>query len=339
MALQSEREELQAAWRALAGHPESEGWRTIPIARKSPCKVLAGRHFPGNEEALLVGFAPTRLPPPNLLPQGRGFLVSREEVPGQPGHVWVALRRQQAGRLDLFAMMALDVLGALEQLSDASNERLVEVFLSRIAAWQEFMRRDSDGVLSPEAEVGLTGELELLNGLLDSNLPAPVALQAWQGPLDGLHDFTFGTGAIEVKSTISPAGFPAKISSLDQLDDTIASPLFVAGVRLALDSAGNSLPDMVSALRTRLAESPSALVTFNTRLLHAGYLDDVADRYTRRFTPAGTRFLVVSDRFPRLTRATTPAEIRTARYELDLELISGIPHQLDDVLAQLGLTE
>lgn len=339
MALQSEREELQAAWRALAGPPESEGWRTIPIARRSPCKVFAGRHFPGNEEAVLVGFAPTRLPPPNLLPQGRGFLVSREEVPGQQGHVWVALRRQQAGRLDLFAMMALDVLGTLEQLCDASNERLVEIFISRIAAWQEFMRRDSDGVLSAEAEVGLAGELELLNGLLDANLPAPVALQAWQGPLDGLHDFTFGTGAIEVKTTLSPAGFPARISSLDQLDDTIASPLFLAGVRLALDSQGNSLPDAVNALRSRLAEDPATLVTLNTRLLHAGYLDDVADRYTRRFTPAGTRFLLVSDGFPRLTRANTPAEIRTARYELDLDLISGISDQMDDVLAQLGLTE
>lgn len=339
MALQSEREELQAAWRALAGPPESEGWRTIPIARRSPCKVFAGRHFPGNEEALLVGFAPTRLPPPNLLPQGRGFLVSREEVSGQQGHVWVALRRQQAGRLDLFAMMALDVLGTLEQLCDASNERLVEIFISRIAAWQEFMRRDSDGVLSAEAEVGLAGELELLNGLLDANLRAPVALQAWQGPLDGLHDFTFGTGAIEVKTTLSPAGFPARISSLDQLDDTIASPLFLAGVRLALDSQGNSLPDAVNALRSRLAEDPATLVTLNTRLLHAGYLDDVADRYTRRFTPAGTRFLLVLDGFPRLTRANTPAEIRTARYELDLDLISGISHQMDDVLAQLGLTE
>lgn len=339
MALQSEREELQAAWRALAGHPESEGWRTIPIARGSPCKVLAGRHFPGNEEALLVGFAPTRLPSPNLLPQGRGFLVSREEVPGQPGHVWIALRRQAAGRLDLFAMMTLDVLGTLERLCDASNERQVEVFISRIAAWQEFMQRDSDGMLSAEAEVGLAGDLEFLNGLLDANLPAPVVLQAWQGPLNGLHDFTFGTGAIEVKATISPAGFLARISSLEQLDDTIASPLILAGVRLALDSQGNSLPDTVTALRSRLAEDPATLVTLNTRLLHAGYLDDVADRYTRRFKRSGTRFLVVSDGFPRLTRANTPTEIRTARYELDLDSISDISHQMNDVLVQLGLTE
>lgn len=339
MARQSDREELHAAWRALAGHPDSEGWRTIPIARNSPCRILAGRHFPGNEEALLVGFTPTRLPPTNLLPQGRGFVVSREEIPGQPGHVWVALRRQQAGRLDMFAMMALDVLDTLEQIRDASSERLAEVFISRIAAWQEFMRRGPDGVLSPEAEAGLVGELNFLNALLDASLPAPVVLHAWQGPLDGLHDFTFGTGAIEVKATVSPAGFLARISSLDQLDDTIASPLFLAGIRLALDPQGSSLPDLVGALRSRLVEDPGTLVTFNTRVLHAGYIDDVADKYTRRFTHAGTRILLVSDHFPRLTRANTPAEVRAARYELDLDLIPGSSHQMNDVLVQLGLTE
>src|SRR5688572_29231179 len=53
MALRSEGEELVAAWRALAGDQAAEGWRTIPIVPVGPCRLLAGRHFPGNEEALL----------------------------------------------------------------------------------------------------------------------------------------------------------------------------------------------------------------------------------------------------------------------------------------------
>jgi len=339
MARQSDCEELQAAWRALGGRPDSEGWRTIPIARSSPCRVLAGRHFPGNEEALLVGFPTCRLPPPNLLPQGRGFLVSREEVYGQQEHAWIALRRQSAGRLDLFAMMALDVLGAIEQSREATNERLVEVFIARITAWQEFMRRGPDGVLSAEAEVGLAGELALLNMLLDASIPVAVVFEAWQGPLGGLHDFAIGGGAIEVKTTVSPAGFPAKVGSLDQLDDSIVSPLFIAGVRLALDSLGSSLPGFVSALRERLSSDPTMLVNLNTLLLHSGYLDAVSDRYYRRFAPAGTRFLRVAEGFPRLTRLNTPAEVRAARYELDLDLIVGASHSWSDVLEQLGLIE
>src|SRR3546814_665484 len=43
-------EELLAAWRALAGHQESEGWRTIQVVYGGSCRFLAGRHFPGNEE-------------------------------------------------------------------------------------------------------------------------------------------------------------------------------------------------------------------------------------------------------------------------------------------------
>jgi hypothetical protein len=216
---------------------------------------------------------------------------------------------------------------------------LLEVFIARITAWQEFMRRGPDGVLSGEAEVGLAGELTLLNMFLDAGLPGPVVLEAWKGPLDGLHDFAFGTGAIEVKTTISPSGFAAKIASLDQLDDSIASPLFVAGVRLALDSQGSSLPDLVGALRDRLAEDPATLVTLNTRLLHAGYFDEVADRYFRRFTQAGTRFLHVTGAFPRLSRMNTPIEIRAARYELDLDLIASASQAWNDVLKQLGLIE
>lgn len=340
MALQSKGEELLAAWRALAGNPGAEGWSTIPVAHGGPCRLLAGRRFPGNEEALLVGFASVWVPPADQLPQGHGFLVSRAAF-GEDGsnHIWIALCRQSAGSLDLFAMMADDVVSTLEGFRDADDERLFHIFLARIRAWQDFMRRGGNCVLGAEAEVGLFGELELLRDLVLAGLPATVAVEAWQGPLDGVQDFALGTGAIEVKSTVSPNSFPATVGSLDQLDDSLTRPLFLAGVRLTLTATGRTLPEQVCELRDLIREELAALGSFDSRLLHAGFLEAAAEHYTRRFSRAGGKVLQVSDDFPRLTRANVAIEIRRANYEIDLDLVTTRDVEIEHALRQLGVIQ
>jgi hypothetical protein len=44
--------------------------RAQPLALTGPRRLRAGRHFPGNEEALLVGFTSVHVPPAAQLPQG-----------------------------------------------------------------------------------------------------------------------------------------------------------------------------------------------------------------------------------------------------------------------------
>ncbi len=337
MALQSRKEDLLAAWRALAGSTGEEGWRTIPVTQGGPCRLLAGRHFPGNEEALLVGFASVRVPPVDQLPQGQGFFVS-SATPGGDGAsgVWIALRRQSAGSLDLFAMMADDVVSTLAGFHGADGEKLFRIFLARIKAWQDFMRRGGDCVLSPESEVGLFGELDILRDIISAGMAATAAVEAWQGPLDGVQDFMMGTGAIEVKSTVSPGSFPATVGSLEQLDDSLTRPLFLAGVRLAMTASGRTLPEQVAELRDLIREEVTARGLLDSRLLHAGFLDAAAERYTRRFSRAGGKVMQVSDSFPRLTRANVAIEIRRVRYELDLDLVSTGDVGIKQALRELG---
>lgn len=336
MAQQTKSEELLAAWRALAGSREDDGWRTIPVALGGPCRLQAGRFFPGNEEALLIGFTSPRVPAADQLPQGKGFHVSRADIDpeGEPC-VWIALRRQSAGPLDLFAMMAIDIVSTLASLNDRRDSRLVDVFLARIRAWQEFMRRSDEGILSSEAETGLFGELQLLNKLINSGVTALEAVEAWEGPKDGLHDFRFGSGGIEVKSTLSQGGFPATIGSLDQLDNSSIQPLFLAGVRLKLTSTGATLPELISDLRDTLIDDVSSLIAFDNRLLHAGYFDEKSDKYIRRFLLSGMKYWLVNEAFPRLTRASVAAEIRSARYEIDLDLLPNSDADLTQVITHL----
>ena len=338
MVLQTKREELFAAWRALKGRVGNENWRTIPVVRNGPYRMLAGRHFPGNEEALLVGFTSIHRPTSEQLPQGRGFGVSEADVDTvDDERTWIALCRQRAGDIELFAMMAEDIIATIERSGTSSEERLFSLFLSRIRAWQEFMRMGTSSILSAEAEIGLFGELEILSSLIDTGLSSVNAVEAWQGPLDGVQDFMLGMGAIEVKSTVSPSGFPASISSLEQLDDSLTRPLFLAGVRFSLSASGITLPQQVFRLRQMMQDDPVASDLFDIRLIHAGYLDAVSESYTRRFTRVEKKVLAVSDHFPRLTRANVSVEIRRARYEIDLDLIASSSVSFKDALNELGV--
>ena len=328
---------LRAAWRALAGAGQGEGWQTIPVTIRAHCSLSAARRMPGGEEAVLVGFRSVRTLPDFKLPQGHGFEVLRlQNDPTGGDHLVVALARRPGGSPDLFAMMAEDLVGLLDDLV-AQEETVLRDFLARIRAWQDFMNRHRESVLSAENEQGLFGELVLLERMIEAGLRPRDVLDAWQGPADGLQDFNLGNGAIEVKTTLSVGAFPATVSSLEQLDDSLRQPLFVAATRLTLHGSGMTLPEMVDVIRGRLDGDREALETFDIRLMQAGLLGSTFSRYTRRFRHASTAILCVQGDFPRLTRANVHGLVSKARYEIDLELAGAEEVELERALEMMGV--
>jgi len=328
--------DLRAAWRALDGAHEGEGWKTIVVGTSEGCTILAGRRLPGNDEALLVGFHQTRSRQMRQLPQGHGFeVVCLPSSHSGGDRLWLALARRSGASVDLFAMMSEDILHLL-QLPHRSADGLVDFFLLRIRAWQDFMDRRNEGLLSSEAELGLYGELVILDRILAAGMPTRNALEIWQGPLDGLHDFMPGMGSIEVKTTLAVGSFPITVSSLDQLDDNLRQPLFLAAVRLALDESGTTLPEMADEIRARLRASDADAGMFDVRLIQAGLLPTVLDRYTRRFRLSSIAIMPVSNGFPRLIRADVHPAIRDARYDIDLNLAAVVEVGLAYALEQLG---
>lgn len=314
-------DDIELAWSSLRDSTDTSGWRSISIATVGTCALRAGRSFPDKSEALLAGFASSTVPAAEKLPQGQGFAVARAD-PNGDGMTWLALTRNPHGSLELFGAMVADVVNAMGHESGADEQRLLRVFLGRIRAWQEFMRKGAQA-LSPEAEIGLIGELTLLQAIIDAGVPQAQAIDSWVGPLDGIQDFELGTGALEVKATLSTAGFPAKIGSLEQLDDSTRQPLFVAGARLRQTDSGQNLPEFIEAIRLAIKGEAEAERLLSERLLAAGYFDAHADRYPRRFALAGTRVVEVADGFPRLTSGTVPGGIMRAMYEIDLDKAPG----------------
>lgn len=329
-------DEFLMAWSSLLGADSEPGWQAIALPSAGPLQVRAGRRSPDNAEAVLIGFPSARLAAADKLPEGQGFAVERADPDGS-GKLWLALTRKSSGSAELFAAMACDVVGALDEAAAASVDeaKLLRLVIGRVGAWQEFMRKGTQA-LSYEAELGLIGELTVLRAIVDAGVPPEIAIELWVGPLDGIQDFELGTGAMEVKTTLSTTGFPARIGSLQQLDDATKQPLFVAGLRLRQTSGGQNLPDVVKVIQLMINENAEAQRLFAERLLAAGYIDAHIDHYTRRFELAGTRVIEVSDGFPRLTSGNAPVGVIRAMYDIDLDKAPGENVGIDAALKKLG---
>ena len=73
------------------------------------------------------------------------------------------------------------------------------------------------------------------------------------GPQEGLHDFVLGQTASRGEDYRCGDSFPAKISSLEQLDGSTGLSIFLAGVKIGLQETGLTLPERIETIRALLA--------------------------------------------------------------------------------------
>lgn len=319
------------AWRALARQETAEDWRFVHLTDMGAVSVEAGCHFPLGREALIVSFPGSWPVKQARLPEGKGFDVSCIE--GQTvftGKTAIALVRRPEGSPDIFAIMVVDVLRALETAANSAARDVMETFLERVREWQAFMAR-THRPLSSDAQIGLLGELWMLRILTNSSLGAG-ALDCWQGPLRAAQDFHVRGGAIEVKSTVRTGSFLARINSIEQLDGERA-PIFLCAFRFEENKDGFSLVDLVSELRESFGLA-GIQRGFEALLMVMGYLEEHSTLYSRTLTLKDARTFRSEGDMPRLTRACLPAAIRSAAYVLDLDALEvpsiGIPELINE---------
>jgi Putative PD-(D/E)XK family member, (DUF4420) len=324
---------LLQAWRALAQQKAEESWRLVHLASLGAVSIQAGCHFPLTREALIISFPESWSVNPARLPKGKGFDVTWVQgQTGLEGRTAIALVRRPEGSPDIFAVMVVDVLRTLEAATTRSNSDVVKAFIERVKEWQAFMAR-THRPLTPEAQIGLFGELWLLNLLVE--ILGPSALDTWQGPLRAAQDFHIGAGAVEVKSTVRKNTFLARINSIEQLDSE-RSPIFLCALRFEETGVGVSLVGLVSELRSAF-ELAGVRRGFEGLLLVIGYLDEHADVYCRTLAMRDAKVFRVEADMPRLKRAELPAAFRSASYVLDLDALE-VPYlMLVDLISELGL--
>jgi hypothetical protein len=327
---------LLQCWRALAQTDGEATWRFMHVAAIGLVDIKAGCHFPGGRESLIVSFPAGRAGNLSGLSDGKGFdIVTIRDDSQFHGRVAIALVRRPEGSLDIFSIMATDVLRYLDAIKGRQPRELAEAFLSRVAEWQAFMARKRRP-LSALAQLGLMGELWFLDQLVQGKLGAS-AIDCWQGPLHAAQDFLIGTGAIEVKSSLADTSFLAQINSIEQLDSDRDNTWLLA-LRFEETDQGINLVSLVANLRN-CAACAGMTRAFEALLLLAGYDDDHSGHYARKLRQCETRAYRVGSDFPCLRRAEVPAPVRKARYVLDLDALEQPATPFDNLLHSFGLVK
>ncbi|MFC3850692.1 PD-(D/E)XK motif protein [Corynebacterium hansenii] len=220
-----------------------------------------------------------------------------------------------------------------EQIQEQSVEPSAAIYQS-IRAFKSLLLGSSMG--STGNELGLVGEILLLRALVDRGIATfDQAVEAWLGPHKEEHDFAFGAGDIEVKTTAKESRRHL-ISSITQLVATEGKALALASVQLTRTSeAGETLKEIINELRASLG-SDEALRTLQSRLQLAGVVPENEHTYTTRWTPRNPiEFYKVDGKFPRLSTddfAPMHDRIDSVQYVIRTD---GYPTLTDDELRAL----
>jgi hypothetical protein len=220
-------------------------------------------------------------------------------------------------RLIIEGYAMLSAIADRIQLDGADPLRALE---ETLATWRSILATRLR--MTAEAEVGLVGELMVLEALIGGG--GSMSAASWRGGDAEEHDFGLPDVDAEVKTT---AGERRQhwIHGLGQLVPTGKTPLWLLSLQITRAGAGDgrTLPELIDEL--------SALVTVGERnrferVLHQlGWQEDQRDlfpeRWRLRSIPAAFR---VDHTFPRLTAADLTrasvdvSAIRQVSYEIDL---------------------
>lgn len=211
-------------------------------------------------------------------------------------------------------------------------------------AWAALLQRLA--LLDDDHQTGLLGELWLLRFLADS-IGWTTAISAWKGTDAEEHDFSLPHADIEVKTTRSESRVHV-IGSATQLVPTGSTPLYVLSVQFtgAGAGAGESLADAVRAALDGAKPTADAHRQLCRRLKDAGWKDEHAMHYRRRYVLRTPPALVaVDDDCPVITPQTLAAlgpdrlsRISQVAYRVDL---TGLGHEqgtvvFNDILPSRG---
>ena len=247
---------------------------------------------------------------------GVEFLVEHDSI--SSGR-WFLIHAIDMEDLPLFGPIADDLAKAI---STSSRSDGLVALGDAMRRWLNFLRIARKG-LSPEAQLGLWGELDTLrraariSGWSD-------AIHAWAGPSHAPQDFNFGSWAIEVKTTVHPRQ-GVKISSLEQLDDAPWDALYLLHKTVKLVDAAEAptLKRVVQAIREDLPAGERVLVEFESLLHAAGYHIAHENRYGKQgIIQESATLYKIQEGFPRILRDHLHSGILEAKYRITLSTAS-----------------
>lgn len=287
---------------------------------------------------LIFEVAPLVVKSLKLSQSTRGFIVSTDLTQDVGGRkvCSVVVSLNDVSFEELFSEFAGHLL---DHITTSASEKEAMISLQlQLQLWKRFLDKGVDSGLSINEQTGLYGELSFARRCLNEKILPIDVLNAWTGPSGSNQDFTFGSVAVEVKSSSANDANIVKISNLRQLDGTGLQQLYI--YHCALDRrqlAGETLPDIILDLALKFAESDKVLSEmFYERLMAAGYLRSHADLY--RDTGYVMRYdngYRVDDAFPRILEMDVPSGISDVKFMVDLDCAAQCLIKMTEILDEI----
>lgn len=218
----------------------------------------------------------------------------------------------------------------------------LEALEHTLATWQSILATRVR--MSPQAEVGLFGEVLLVRALLETGAGNATA---WRGGLSEEHDFGLLDVDVEAKTT-SGERRHHWIHGLTQLVATGDTPLWLLSVQITRggEVQGQTLPELIDHVLNMVTGPDRNRIEQNLTAVgwHEEQRDLFDDRWRLRAPPLAFR---VDDDFPRLTPSilsragVDTAPLRQVAYEIDLTdrpPSTDPPSAVTTILGHMGAT-
>ena len=294
---------------------EANGYRLTRMAPESRFDIYAGV----DSSSFVLMAIGIHVRPPNIATDSSSLDYFRQQR--KDGSWLMVLRLRQNGLETVFGRLCQDLVDAAEGVPD--EKALVILFRERLNLWKKLFQHGGSGFLQPHEIKGLIAEMLVLELLLrDGQRDIYETVSGWVGPLGADQDFMYADLAIEVKA-VGPGADSISISSLEQLDCTVAMHLVLATLRPATpgEPGAIGLNALAARVEGMIAESPDALNTFKERLLEARYVEHEFYEPVL-FEPMSISAYSISDTFPKLIRDMVPAGIVSASYSIEIDSIA-----------------
>ncbi len=216
---------------------------------------------------------------------------------------------------EIFILFIEDIINSICTVSTVEDALLK--ISQRVLYWKRLFGKFTGGLLTPQQQRGLYGELLILEILLKKTNNHVRVLEAWQAPAGTNQDFYFGKLALEVKT--SKLNNPAiKIANEFQLDSSLFSNLLISFIRLSeLPSGEDTLLSKIYEIRSTLELYPLLIEEFNLKLSHLGVSTDIESEYNKiAYNIRSITYYQVADDFPRITSSMVDRAVTHISYEI-----------------------
>ena len=169
----------------------------------------------------------------------------------------------------IFSSLVANLLSLSLDMKEENARTRFSSLISRIKAWQKFMAVRGRK-LDQKTQMGIFGELTVLEFLVANDLRSTGFTDFWTGPLRDSHDFKINDNEyLEVKTSLKDNPFEITVDSLLQFAYGPEEHLFLSAVLCSNQEDGVNISDLGDRIKSRLSNKLD-VIEVESLLMSAG---------------------------------------------------------------------